>query len=91
VLGVRDYAQTCGFRRVLLGLSGGIDSALVAVIGAAALGAEQVDALLLPSPYSSEGSISDATALATRLGIAARTLPIAPLMAGFDAALEPAL
>jgi NAD+ synthetase len=91
VLGVRDYAQKCGFRRVLLGLSGGIDSALVAVIGAAALGAEQVDALLLPSPYSSEGSISDATALATRLGIAARTLPIAPLMAGFDAALEPAL
>jgi NAD+ synthetase len=91
VLGVRDYAQKCGFRRVLLGLSGGIDSALVAVIGAAALGAEQVDALLLPSPYSSKGSISDATALATRLGIAARTLPIAPLMAGFDAALEPAL
>jgi NAD+ synthetase len=91
VLGVRDYAQKCGFRRALLGLSGGIDSALVAVIAAAALGAEQVDALLLPSPYSSEGSISDATALATRLGIAVRTLPIAPLMAGFDAALGPAL
>ena len=91
VLGVRDYAQKCGFRRVLLGLSGGIDSALVAVIGAAALGAEQVQALLLPSPYSSEGSIGDATSLAERLGLAARTLPIAPLMAGFDAALAPAL
>jgi len=91
VLGVRDYAQKCGFRRVLLGLSGGIDSALVAVIGAAALGPEQVQALLLPSPYSSEGSISDATALAERLGMAAHTLPIAPLMAGFDAALAPAL
>jgi len=91
VLGVRDYAKKCGFRQVLLGLSGGIDSALVAVIGAAALGAEQVQALLLPSPYSSEGSISDATALAERLGMAAHTLPIAPLMAGFDAALGPAL
>ena len=91
VLGVRDYAKKCGFRRVLLGLSGGIDSALVAVVGAAALGAEQVQALLLPSPYSSEGSISDANALAARLGIAAHTLPIAPLMAGFDAALGPAL
>ena len=90
-LGVRDYAKKCGFRRVLLGLSGGIDSALVAVVGAAALGAEQVQALLLPSPYSSEGSISDATALVERLGMAAHTLPIAPLMAGFDAALAPAL
>ena len=91
VLGVRDYAKKCGFRQVLLGLSGGIDSALVAVIGAAALGAEQVQALLLPSPYSSEGSISDATALAERLGLGAHTLAIAPLMAGFDAALAPAL
>ena len=91
VLGVRDYAKKCGFRQVLLGLSGGIDSALVAVIGAAALGAEQVQALLLPSPYSSEGSISDATALAERLGLGAHTLAIAPLMAGFDAALGPAL
>lgn len=91
VLGVHDYAKKCGFRRALLGLSGGIDSALVAVIAAAALGGEQVQALLLPSPYSSEGSISDATALAERLGMAAHTLPIAPLMAGFDTALGPAL
>ena len=91
VLGVADYAGKCGFRRVLLGLSGGIDSALVAVIAAAALGAEQVQGLLMPSPWSSAGSISDATALAQRLGVATCTLPIAPLMGGFEAALEPAL
>jgi NAD+ synthetase len=91
VLGVSDYASKCGFRRSLLGLSGGIDSALVAVIATAALGAEQVQGLLMPSPWSSEGSISDATALAERLGIGTCTLPIAPLMGAFDAALEPAL
>jgi NAD+ synthase (glutamine-hydrolysing) len=91
VLGVADYAGKCGFRRVLLGLSGGIDSALVAVIAAAALGADQVQGLLMPSPWSSAGSISDATALAQRLGIATCTLPIASLMGGFEAALEPAL
>jgi NAD+ synthase (glutamine-hydrolysing) len=91
VLGVADYAHKCGFRQALLGLSGGIDSALVAVIAAAALGADQVQALLMPSPWSSAGSINDATALAGRLGIATATLPIAPLMAGFDGALAPAL
>ena len=91
VLGVADYARKCGFRRALLGLSGGIDSALVAVIAAAALGPEQVQALLMPSPWSSEGSLRDAEALAARLGLASHTLPIAPLMAGFDAALTPAL
>jgi NAD+ synthase (glutamine-hydrolysing) len=91
VLGVADYAAKCGFRRALLGLSGGIDSALVAVIAAAALGAEQVQGLLMPSPWSSPGSIRDATALAERLGMATCTLPIAPLMAGFDQTLEPAL
>ena len=91
VLGVADYAGKCGFRRALLGLSGGIDSALVAVIAAAALGAERVQGLLMPSPWSSEGSISDAIALAQRLGIATCTLPIATLMGSFDGALEPAL
>ena len=91
VLGVRDYAGKCGFRRALLGLSGGIDSALVAVIAAAALGAGQVRALLMPSPWSSEGSLRDAEALAARLGLATHTLPIAGLMGGFDAALTPAL
>ena len=87
VLGVRDYARKCGFSKALLGLSGGIDSALVAVIAAAALGAENVQALLMPSPWSSEGSIHDSLALADRLGIATQTVPIAPLMASFDAAL----
>jgi NAD+ synthetase len=91
VLGVSDYARKCGFKTALLGLSGGIDSALVAVIAAAALGAERVRALLMPSPYSSSGSIEDAEALAGRLGIHTSTLPIAPLMQGFDQALEPAL
>jgi NAD+ synthase (glutamine-hydrolysing) len=91
VLGVGDYARKCGFRSALLGLSGGIDSALVAVIAAAALGAPQVEALLMPSPYSSEGSLRDATALAERLGIGHRVLPITPLMGGFDTALSGAL
>ena len=88
VLGVRDYARKCGFERALLGLSGGIDSALVAVIAAAALGGDHVEALLLPSPYSSEGSRSDATALAERLGIRHQLVAIASLMNGFDEALS---
>jgi NAD+ synthetase len=91
VLGVRDYARKCGFQAALLGLSGGIDSALVAVIAAAALGPEHLQAVLMPSPWSSPGSIDDATALAQRLGIATTTVPIAPLMQGFDQALSPAL
>jgi NAD+ synthetase len=88
VLGLRDYARKCGFRRALLGLSGGIDSALVAVLAAAALGPGNVQALLMPSPWSSAGSIEDSLALAERLGIATGTVPIAALMAGFDAALN---
>ena len=91
VLGVRDYAAKCGFRSALLGLSGGIDSALVAVIAAAALGPKQLQAVLMPSPWSSAGSIDDALALADRLGIANQTVPIAELMASFDQALSPAL
>ena len=70
VLGVRDYAGKCGFRQALLGLSGGIDSALVAAVAVAALGADQLLALLMPSPYSSAGSRTDAIQLADRLGIA---------------------
>ena len=88
VLGLRDYARKCGFRRALLGLSGGIDSALVAVLAAAALGPGNVQALLMPSPWSSAGSIEDSLALAQRLGISTGTVPIAALMAGFDAALN---
>ena len=91
VLGVRDYAGKCGFQQTLLGLSGGIDSALVAVIAAAALGGDRVQGLLMPSPWSSQGSIDDAAALASRLGLSTQTLPIAPLMHSYDAALTPAL
>ncbi|MGB1622378.1 MAG: NAD+ synthase, partial [Synechococcus sp.] len=91
VLGVRDYTRKCGFQRALLGLSGGIDSALVAVIAAAALGAENISALLMPSPWSSQGSIDDAEALASRLGLSTNTVPIQGLMEAFDPALEPAL
>ena len=91
VLGVRDYARKCGFRRALLGLSGGIDSALVAVIAAAALGADNVSTLLMPSPWSSSGSVEDALTLAGRLGLSHHTLPISSLMEGFDTGLRPAL
>ena len=90
-LGVRDYARKCGFQRALLGLSGGIDSALVAVIACGALGAERVRALLMPSPWSSAGSIDDAIALAGRLGLTTDTVPIAELMGAFDGALTPVL
>jgi NAD+ synthase (glutamine-hydrolysing) len=87
VLGVRDYARKCGFGKALLGLSGGIDSALVAVIAAAALGPDNVQALLMPSPWSSPGSINDSLALANRLGMATHTVPIEALMTSFDSAL----
>jgi NAD+ synthase (glutamine-hydrolysing) len=87
VLGVRDYAHKCGFSKVILGLSGGIDSALVAAIAAAALGADQVLGVLMPSPYSSDHSITDAIALGQNLGIQTTQLPIQDLMTGFDRTL----
>ncbi len=77
VLGVRDYVGKCGFKSVVLGLSGGIDSALVAVIAAEALGPDRVWGVSLPSRYSSEGSLSDAEQLARKLGIRYDVLPIA--------------
>jgi NAD+ synthase (glutamine-hydrolysing) len=89
VLGVQDYARKCGFKQVVLGLSGGIDSALVAAIAASALGSENVLGLLMPSPYSSDHSISDALDLAQNLGIKTQTIPIAPLMEGFTQSLAP--
>jgi NAD+ synthetase len=76
VLGVRDYVAKCGFKSVVLGLSGGIDSALVALIAANALGPEKVWGVSLPSRYSSEGSLSDAAQLAKKLGIRYDVLPI---------------
>jgi NAD+ synthase (glutamine-hydrolysing) len=69
VLGLRDYAHKCGFSTVCLGLSGGIDSALTAVIAADALGPENVRGLTMPSPYSSRGSVDDSFALAEKIGI----------------------
>jgi len=90
VLGTRDYARKCGFSRVLLGLSGGIDSALTAAVAAAALGPDNVLGVLMPSPWSSPGSVNDSLALGRNLGIETMTLPIAALMAAFDAALAPA-
>lgn len=89
VLGVQDYCHKCGFTKIVLGLSGGIDSALVAAIAAEALGPTQVLGVLMPSPYSSSGSVSDAQELANNLGIATEILPIGPLMASFDSTLAP--
>ncbi|MBE9049719.1 NAD+ synthase [Nostocales cyanobacterium LEGE 11386] len=84
VLGVQDYARKCHFSQVVLGLSGGIDSALVAAIAAAALGKENVLGVLMPSPYSSSHSVSDALALGENLGIQTTILKIGELMQGFD-------
>jgi len=88
VLGVRDYVGKCGFKSVVLGLSGGIDSALVAVIAAEALGPDKVWGVSLPSRYSSEGSLSDAARLAERLGIRYDVLPIAEPVVEVEKTLE---
>jgi NAD+ synthase (glutamine-hydrolysing) len=90
VLGVRDYLHKIRFSKALLGLSGGIDSALTAAIAAEALGPENVLAVLLPSPFTSRASIDDAVSLAANLGINHLTLPIEDLMQGFDTALSQA-
>ncbi len=90
VLGVRDYVRKCGFRRVHLGLSGGIDSALVAVLAVEALGPDRVEVFGMPSRYSSEGSVSDARALAKALGIELRILPIEDIFGSFLRTLAPA-
>ena len=77
-LGIRDYVHKCGFKSVIVGLSGGIDSALVAVLAADALGAENVLGVAMPARYSSEGSLTDAEQLAKNLGIRYEVLPIEP-------------
>ena len=79
VLGLRDYAHKCGFKSALLGLSGGIDSALTAVIAVAALGKENVRGVSLPSQFSSQGSLDDARILAENLGIQFDVIPIQPM------------
>jgi NAD+ synthase (glutamine-hydrolysing) len=83
VLGTRDYARRCGFSRALLGLSGGIDSALVACVAARALGPANVLGVAMPSRFSSEGSRHDAEALARALGIAFTTISIEPMFAAY--------
>jgi NAD+ synthase/NAD+ synthase (glutamine-hydrolysing) len=90
VLGVHDYARKTHFRQVLLGLSGGIDSALTAAIAVDAVGAENVLGVLMPSKYSSEGSVDDSVELARNLGIRTVTLPISQIMDSYDSVLAPA-
>ncbi|MCA9580466.1 MAG: NAD+ synthase [Myxococcales bacterium] len=83
VMGIADYARKCGFRRALLGLSGGIDSALVAALAAQALGPDNVVGLAMPTRYSSAGSVTDAQALAQALGIGFRVIDIDPIFETF--------
>jgi NAD+ synthase/NAD+ synthase (glutamine-hydrolysing) len=90
VVGTRDYARKCGFQRALLGLSGGIDSALTAAIAAEALGRERVLGVLMPSPFSSRGSVDDSLELAANLGIETLTLPIDEPMRAMESTLAPA-
>lgn len=87
VLGVKDYAGKCGFKGAILGLSGGIDSALTAAIAVEALGAANVLGVLMPSPYSSQGSLDDSLELAKRLGMQTKTIPIADIMRSFELGL----
>jgi NAD+ synthase/NAD+ synthase (glutamine-hydrolysing) len=88
-LGVRDYVQKCGFQKVLVGLSGGIDSSLVATLAADALGAENVLGVGMPGPYSSPGSIRDAETLSRNLGIEFRVIPITPIFESYLETLDP--
>ncbi len=87
--GLRDYVEKNGFPGVVLGLSGGIDSALTAVVAVDALGAERVHAVMLPSPYTSEMSLEDAAELVEALGVEYHVLPIDPGMAAADEILAP--
>ena len=89
VMGIHDYVRKCGFRSVVLGLSGGIDSALTAALAVEALGAENVLGVALPSPYSSNDSMEDAKGLANNLGFHFEVLPISDLFAGFQETLKP--
>ena len=90
VTGARDYVHKCGFKKVLVGLSGGIDSAVVAAMAVAALGSENVLGVSMPGPFSSEGSKSDAAAVAKNLGIEFMTLPIGDVFDAYRTALKPA-
>jgi NAD+ synthase (glutamine-hydrolysing) len=89
VLGTRDYVRKCGFKKALIALSGGIDSALVAAIATEALGPENVIGIGMPSPYSSQGSIDDSRKLAANLNIRFEQISITGLFEGFKQALGP--
>jgi NAD+ synthase (glutamine-hydrolysing) len=88
VLGTRDYAHKNGFEKVLLGLSGGIDSSLTAAIAAAAFGAENVVGVSMPSQFNSRETISDAERLAANLGVEFHTIPIGPMLSQFHQSLQ---
>ncbi len=90
VCGTRDYVRKCGFEKAVVGLSGGIDSAVVASIAAAALGPENVIGVGMPGPYSSEGSLRDARQVAANLGIRFLVLPINDVFRAYRAVLQPA-
>jgi NAD+ synthetase len=90
VLGLRDYAAKCGFRSAVLGLSGGIDSAVVACLAVEALGADMVTGVAMPSPFSSSHSLEDALALAQNLGIHHLTIPIGESFEVFKKQMRPA-
>jgi NAD+ synthase (glutamine-hydrolysing) len=87
VLGARDYVRKCGFRRVIVGLSGGIDSAVVAALATEAVGPQNVLGVAMPGPYSSEGSQRDARRLAENLAIEFQTIPITDIFNSYRAAL----
>jgi len=89
VLGTHDYMQKCGFQKAIVGLSGGIDSALTAVIAADAVGPENVIGVGMPGPYSSQGSIDDARTLANNLGIRFELLSIIPAYEAYRQTLQP--
>jgi len=89
VLGLRDYVNKTGFKGVVLGLSGGVDSAVCAVMAADALGPERVRCLMLPYRYTSPESLTDAAAVAKALGVQYDILPIESAVQGFETALEP--
>lgn len=90
LLGLRDYVAKCGFKKVIVGLSGGIDSSLVATLAADALGPGNVYGASMPGPYSSAGSLRDAELLARNLGIDFRVIPISPIFDRYLTALDPA-
>jgi NAD+ synthase/NAD+ synthase (glutamine-hydrolysing) len=89
VLGTRDYIHKCGFRKVLLGLSGGIDSSLTAALAVEAVGRENVVGVAMPGPYSSEGSVADARALAENLGIRFELAPVTGIFEAYLWVLDP--